>query len=295
MTRVGERGSVLVLSLWIVLFLSLFAWGMARRAGLEATLSRQVVDAAEAESLARGKVLDVARSVKESDGGGPTSPQSPWTAGLIEEESRVNLNKADLRELKLLFRNDDLAAAVVDWRDPDDKVTPGGAERGDYGAWAPYSCRNAPFRFPEELLLVKGMTRESYDKALPLLTLWGDGRVNWNTVSVPVLEVLGFSPQDAERIRRFRLGPDGQSATEDDVVASQFMDLLPLVGEDDLLSDKGKTVLSDLLARNRFSFRGTHLRWAGVIQPDEASAPRSMTLVLSPWDAPGKILLWREQ
>jgi type II secretory pathway component PulK len=73
----------------------------------------------------------------------------------------------------------ELAASIVDWRDADDEVTSGGAESEYYLLLAdPYYCKNAPFETLDELLLVKGATRDllfmsnnGYEYALALLAV----------------------------------------------------------------------------------------------------------------------------
>ena len=51
----------------------------------------------------------------------------------------------------------ELAAAVIDWRDGDGEVSPGGAEAEHYLLLDdPHECKNAPFETVDEILLVKG-------------------------------------------------------------------------------------------------------------------------------------------
>ena len=82
--------------------------------------------------------------------------------GLVDEASKLNLNTATLAMLKALpGMTDDFAAAIIDWRDADDDVTPGGAESSTYAQKKPaYKAKNAPFESIEELALVSGATRE---------------------------------------------------------------------------------------------------------------------------------------
>src|SRR2546430_1448143 len=55
----------------------------------------------------------------------------------------------------------ELAAAIKDWRDSDDNVTPSGAEADTYSRLRPpYKCKNAPFETVEELRLVVGAELE---------------------------------------------------------------------------------------------------------------------------------------
>jgi len=93
----------------------------------------------------------------------PNAPSGSRTSvqpvfGLIDECSKLNLNTATVEMLKLLPRmTDELAAAIVDWRDEDDEVTENGAESNAYQLRSPaYACKNAEFETVEELCLLIG-------------------------------------------------------------------------------------------------------------------------------------------
>ena len=87
--------------------------------------------------------------------------------------------------------------AIKDWIDPDNEVTGFGAETSYYEALAePYSCKNAPLEFLEELLFVRGITRELFygtennPGISSYLTTHGDGKININTADPLVLKAL---------------------------------------------------------------------------------------------------------
>ncbi len=82
--------------------------------------------------------------------------------GVDDEESRLNLNQATSAQLTNLFGiTPDVVAAIIDWRDPDDNVTLGGAEADYYLSLQPPRLpRNGPFQTVRELLLVRGVSRE---------------------------------------------------------------------------------------------------------------------------------------
>lgn len=81
--------------------------------------------------------------------------------GLIDEASKLNLNTATLAMLKALPRiNEELAAAIIDWRDTDEEITENGAESETYLRRQPgYASKNAPFESVEELALLNGADR----------------------------------------------------------------------------------------------------------------------------------------
>jgi general secretion pathway protein K len=87
--------------------------------------------------------------------------------------------------------------AIKDWIDHDDEVTRFGAENSYYGTKEkPYSCKNSKLDFLEELLFVRGITRELFygTKDNPgisaYLTTHGDGKMNINTANPVVLSHL---------------------------------------------------------------------------------------------------------
>jgi len=92
---------------------------------------------------------------------------------------------------------EELVDAIKDWIDADDEATGAGAESGYYAALErPYAVKNAPLDCIEELLMIKGVTRELFYGAgkspglAGCLTVAGDGLININTAPKPVLGAL---------------------------------------------------------------------------------------------------------
>ena len=88
--------------------------------------------------------------------------------------------------------------AVTDWMDEDDEVNGfGGAENSYYQSLAkPYPCRNGRLNSIEELLLIKGITKEIFygtekQKGISeYLRVYGDGKININTADPLILKAL---------------------------------------------------------------------------------------------------------
>ena len=74
----------------------------------------------------------------------------------------------------------------------------------------------------EELLGIKGLEPDAYAQMKDLISVYGDGKVNINTAGSDVLSALGLSESLIRKIREFRAGEDGQEGTKDDGV---FTDL----------------------------------------------------------------------
>ena len=91
----------------------------------------------------------------------------------------------------------DILDALTDWLDPDNEVTKFGAEDSFYQSLEePYACKNGPIEFLDELLLVKGITRELFygdgerQGISSYLTPHGQGLININTAEPLVLRSL---------------------------------------------------------------------------------------------------------
>ncbi len=194
--RTSRRGSVLVGVLWCLAVLSVVVIGVLHTARMDLLVVKNYGDRIQAHYLAlagieKAKALlyqdardrsrsgrhhsgalydapeqfrDVAfgrgqfrvfRRGREDEGGGTLY-------GISDEESRLNVNVASAEELGQLHgMTPDVVAAIQDWRDDDNTVTPGGAEIEYYAALQPpYQPRNGPLQTVRELLMVRGVSRE---------------------------------------------------------------------------------------------------------------------------------------
>ena len=91
----------------------------------------------------------------------------------------------------------EIVDAIIDWVDDNHEMTGAGAESPYYASLSmPYAAKNAPLDCIEELLMVKGITRELFagtqeKPALSqLVTIYGTGAVSINTAPKMVLRVL---------------------------------------------------------------------------------------------------------
>jgi general secretion pathway protein K len=97
------------------------------------------------------------------------------------------------RLLNVLGLNPDLANIAADWVDADQEPRfPAGAEDGFYLGQDPsYRSANRPMTSVSEMLLLKGMTYDDYEKLLPFITtLPVKTPININTASAQVLACL---------------------------------------------------------------------------------------------------------
>ena len=117
---------------------------------------------------------------------------------------------------------EDLLNAIKDWIDADSEVTATGAENAYYqGLGKTYTVRNGPMESVDELLMVRGVTKELFygtperPGLARFLTVQGEGSVNINTAPKEVLRALAPSITEdaANRMDDYRRNP-ANSLTE---------------------------------------------------------------------------------
>ena len=108
---------------------------------------------------------------------------------------------------------EEIVASIKDWIDEDNDVTSGGAESSYYLTLdPPYRAKNAPLDCIEELLMIKGITKEIFagTKEKPALadyvTADGDGLININTAPLLVLRSISdaITPAIAQEMDEYR-------------------------------------------------------------------------------------------
>jgi general secretion pathway protein K len=160
---------------------------------------------------------------------------------VMDESGKLDLNGSTPEMLERLFQNlgmdynsaHALAAAIEDWRDPDDDTRPSGAESLYYLSLPqPYRPANRDFESVDELLLVRGVTQQllyggyrvrpedgAVERQLGLadcLTVSTHGAsVNINYAPMPVLmTVPGMSPNVANMIVEGRRNKPYESVSD---------------------------------------------------------------------------------
>ena len=136
---------------------------------------------------------------------------------LTDESARLNLNRATRDVLDRLLQEvgvektdrDVIIDSIQDWRDPNEEHRLNGAESDYYLALpVPYRSKNADFDSVDELLQVRGVTRDLlYGRGgtpglIEYLTVFGTGAVNVNTVSPTVLRALGYAEAEIDLLMR---------------------------------------------------------------------------------------------
>ena len=180
-----EQGAALVLVLWVSTLLSLVMTGFAFSMRVETDAVKNFRDHTQASHVAESGIMQVLATLANAQpsGSGSVETGSAWPVRLegqialgryrvivTNEDGKISLNHASEDVLKRLLQQtgvtdamvqDTIAAAIVDWRDFDESERPNGAESEYYRSLpVPHASKNAPFQRIEELLSVRGMTRD---------------------------------------------------------------------------------------------------------------------------------------
>ena len=180
-------GTVLIVTIWVVLVLAGLALVFARSMRVAASVSANHVASLQAECIAAGALEYLVAKLSASTQENETSSQTTdsyealqvgqgyfwilrsnlesdreFAYGLANESNKINLNSASQEMLQRLpGMTAELAASIIDWRDTDSEVTTGGAEDEYYLLQSnAYHCKNAPLETVDEILLIKGASEE---------------------------------------------------------------------------------------------------------------------------------------
>jgi len=218
--RTRERGVAFVLVLWVIAMLSILLGSFALVARTENLQSRHLFDTTQARYAAEaGLNLAIFELRKPDQTQRWIADGRPYRFGyadaeieiaITDDSGKIDINTADADLLTGLFMGrglqqdqaQALAAAIVDWRDPDDLEQPNGAEEPEYkAAGLSYKPKNAPFDTVSELQQVLGMNYDLYSKVEPALTIYS-GRSGPNTGTAPpeALIAMGCTPDQAAQI-----------------------------------------------------------------------------------------------
>jgi len=275
----AERGVALLMVLWIFLVLTVLVGEFSRGMRDDAVATRNLAEEIQARGVAMAAInLGIYRTLRarETDTEGETEtetdqaerwpPDGTWHDGsygggrysvrLIDEGGKIALNRADETLLRRVFANleidqdtqEFLTDAILDWRDQDSLVRLHGAEDDYYlGLPQPYATKNGPFDSVEELLLVRGMTRELVfgasasaaerrdQPSIPLKEIFSvfskTANINVRTAPKAVLRaLLGGAEEDVDDLIAARAGDPASALTlmrakiGDPIIARRLVD-----------------------------------------------------------------------
>lgn len=222
----GRDGSLLLIALVAVsvvtlLALALGAWIRAQGSALESNRYRREIRDGTRQAALLWLAERILPDTNAWDAAGEPWAAAPWerreegwimrvsadgwrdepgaTAPPVDESGKLPLNLAPVPLLAALLREaaalpavvaEGQARRIVDWRDTDARAE-GGGEIGEAEAYGtrgqPWQAPNRAFVSVAELARVPGLTPESCDALMPLVTIEAPDRLNLNTAHESVL------------------------------------------------------------------------------------------------------------
>jgi DNA uptake protein ComE-like DNA-binding protein len=239
--------------------------------------------------------------------GGTFEGQVWWR--LTDESRKINVNLVSSDVLSRIKRMDQaVVASILDWIDEDDIPNPDGAENEYYASLSPsYRCKNRPFESLEELLFVKGITAEIYfgtrqaespgalsDMTMEqnhtveeegtvglreLLTVYGDGKINLNTVLPDVLKILPFL----------------SDAAIDEILSRQKLNARKFTSLEDIKTDDTFDTTDKIVLLQVAKFNSNFFRLQIRIQLERTSSIREYTAILERDETEVRVLSWQRK
>lgn len=228
-----QRGVALITAVLVTAVIAVTAVAMAAQQKLDVRRTANMIDGERAyvfalgvESWVQQVLLRDRRENQVDDLGEPWAQRLPAITvegavigGHLDDlQGRFNLNnlvdkdKPSLPDVERFQRllaavgaDPNLVNAIVDWIDADGETSfPDGAEDAEYLRATPaYRAANRPMASASELLLIRGVTADIYQKLAPLVTaLPTRTAINVNTAPAAVLMclALGVTEEDAKEL-----------------------------------------------------------------------------------------------
>ena len=337
-----KKASILLIVLWSLCLLSVLAVSLGYGVRQKITLVRHLETADKLHLIARAGIKRaIAELKKEDEFASADALNERWSSnedafketevgegnftisyqyieprgkllqtryGIVDEERKLNINKAEVDEMSRLFRQvtqlsqweaNSLAASIVDWRDEDKQSLAGGAEKDYYrGLSCPYTCKDAEFELTEELLLIKGIAPDIFAKVKGYITVYGQGGININTASEQVLISLGLNETLIYKIISFRCGQDGEEATADDNVFTQTFNILSKLSQFRALTSDELAQLSRLISDGKLNTRSDNFMIKSSAKLKSGPVRDSETIagtITCIFKRDGRIRYWHEE
>ncbi len=233
-----KRGSILVLSIWILVFFSILSAGIYRIVSSQIQWIQRVEERTIAHYLAKSALThaqwirsqdqtsyDTLHELKQKQEKEMGHGKFIYT--MSDEESKINVN---LVEKAVLERIPGLGSSLAE---------------------AIINSTLRPFQLKEELLRIEGMTPQTFEQVKDFITVYSDGTVNINTAGHEILMALGFDESLTSLVGNFRKGPDLEEGTEDDGVFETTAEIVPKLNSYGGLSLSQSAFLNQIIAEER--------------------------------------------
>jgi len=176
----NNKGLVIVTVLWTVVVLTVMVAILGRKSRLDMKVCAARMEAVRCKWASRAGI-EKAIAVLKDDETQNDSLIDTWSDNdedfndillercwfsvrVVDEASKLNINTATKDQLMgLPYMVEEIADAIIDWRDENDVPSAMGVEGGYYESLPfGYRARNGPFRTIRELLLVKDVTEDLF-------------------------------------------------------------------------------------------------------------------------------------
>jgi len=318
--RKANEGSILMVVLWILAFLVLLGLGLGYTTSIDQRLVGYQRDRLMALYLAKAgyyralaeleqdstpmidSYLDtwghnpgVFQEVKLGEGNFtvsyPVREEDGSEAviyGIMDEDRKIDVNTAPQAVLlRLPGMTDEIADAVLDWRAEHKRL---GESLGE--------VKDKPLKVLEDVLLVEGMTQETFQTLRPFITVYTDGKVNLNSAPREVLTALNLGEGVVNKLLRFRKGLDEIRGTEDDqsfVSVGGAVQQLNAFVEPLTLQEAAQ--LTNLISQNRLKVASSVFRIYSKGEVRDGNVIRSVEAVVQQGKRPSSpftLLSWYE-
>jgi len=216
----NQNGIALIVTLMVIAILTVLVLEFAFSTRINLYITSNLADGTKAYFLAKsgvqvaaGAMLDDIQNSSEDYLQEDWAQQLPpipagngWvTVEITDEDSKFCLNRLIDKRGKLVQSSVkileslctqleipvEVAYAIEDWVDADNDLRPNGGDETSMWAYntlpVPYAAKNGYFSSLMELRLIWGMTDDYYKKLSEVVTVYGDSKMNINTVDRKVL------------------------------------------------------------------------------------------------------------
>ena len=237
--RSPKQATILIISLWILVFFSILSVAIYRIVGSQLNLTKALENRGISPYLAKAACiweqfedeLDETEYDSLYELGQPrkaTLGDGQFIYTIIDEAGKININSAANQVLTLLPGIDEELAEEIN------------------------QSELLPFTLKEEVLLVEGVEEENYLEFKDFITVYTDGKININTVGSQVLSALGLDSDLVSKVEAFRKGEDNEEATEDDEIFENTGEILNKLREFAFLSGEQEAQLLTLISQEAF-------------------------------------------
>lgn len=249
-----------------------------------------------------------ALEIPPSPGGDNQAAWQVWWR-LVDETAKINVNLVPADVCAKIEGLDEAAvASILDWIDKDNVPNPDGAEKEYYASLSPASvCRNGPLETLEELALIKGITPQIYFGAGgqeqrnvndptseqaqtaedgkgtigldELLTVYGDGKLNLNTVPLRVLQAIPFL----------------SDAARDEILSRQQSRAKKFTTLEDIRSNPAFTLADKIVLVQVARFNSSHFQLHVRIRPQGMPSRYEYAAILERDTKAVRVLRWQRK